>query len=201
MKCVFIYLFMFDVFLCLKFFFCSCLFLDVTFSMLQFLTFICFEKVFVYRYFFVYFCFFLIVFPENFSIFFEHFVSFEKTFCNHIFVTTIFSKILFLEKNMLKIHFQKYDQIIVIPFLKYILKGIQRCARFSGYKNMFETKMSVSRRRRIAQMLQQSQSLLLYCNVVQTARLVFYRPWIPHSTTRWWWRADDGSGSESADLV
>ena len=55
-----------------------------------------------------------------------------------------------------------------------------------GYKNKFETKTSVSRRRRIAQMLQESQSLLLYCNVVQTARSVFYTPWIPHSTTRRW---------------
>ena len=53
-----------------------------------------------------------------------------------------------------------------------------------GYKNKFETKTSVSRRRRIAQMWKRSQSLLQYCNGVQIARLVFYRPWIPRSTTR-----------------
>ena len=46
--------------------------------------------------------------------------------------------------------------------------------RYFGYKNKFETKTSVSRRRRIAQMLERSQSLLQYCNVVRIARLVFY---------------------------
>ena len=43
--------------------------------------------------------------------------------------------------------------------------------------------MSVSRRKRSARMLQQyakqSQSLLLYYNIVQIARLFFYRSWIP----------------------
>ena len=42
-------------------------------------------------------------------------------------------------------------------------KGIRRYARLSGYKNKFETKMSVSRRRRCAQMLQQSQS---FCTTI-----------------------------------
>ena len=56
--------------------------------------------------------------------------------------------------------------------------------RYFWDKNEFETKTSVSRRIRIAQMLERSQSLLQYCNVVQIARLVFYGPWILHSTTR-----------------
>ena len=50
-------------------------------------------------------------------------------------------------------------------------KGTQRYARLPGYRNKFETKMSVSR---IAQMLERSQSLLQYCNVVQIAKLAFY---------------------------
>ena len=68
------------------------------------------------------------------------------------------------------------------------LKGTQRYARLSGYKNKFETKMSVPRRKSSARMLQQcaeqNQSLLLCYSIVQIARLVFYGPWIPHSTTR-----------------
>ena len=60
-------------------------------------------------------------------------------------------------------------------------KGTLKYARHSEYWNKFETKMSVSRRKRSTRMLQQyakqSQSLLLYCNIVQIARLVFHRPW------------------------
>ena len=59
----------------------------------------------------------------------------------------------------------------------------RRYARLSGYWNQFETKMSVSRRKRSARMLQQcaeqSQSLLLYYNIVQIARLVFHRAMDP----------------------
>ena len=43
-----------------------------------------------------------------------------------------------------------------------------------GYENKFETKASVSRKRRIAQMLERSRSKLQYCNVVHIARLVFF---------------------------
>ena len=61
--------------------------------------------------------------------------------------------------------------------------GTQRYARHSEFQNKFETKKSVQRRKRSARMLQQcaeqSQSLHLYCNMVQIARLIFCRPWIP----------------------
>ena len=48
-----------------------------------------------------------------------------------------------------------------------------------GYPNMFKTKTSVSRRKRIVQILERCRSLLQYCNVAQTARLVFYKTMDP----------------------
>ena len=59
----------------------------------------------------------------------------------------------------------------------------QRYEGLYGYRKKFETKMSVSRSARtLQQYTKQSQSSLLYHNVVWIARLVFCRPWIPHST-------------------
>ena len=54
-------------------------------------------------------------------------------------------------------------------------KGTQGCTVLFGYQNKFKTKTSVSRMKRIAQMLERGQSLLQYCNVFQSAKLVFYK--------------------------
>ena len=48
-----------------------------------------------------------------------------------------------------------------------------------GYQKKFKTKTSVSRRKRIAQIWEGFHSSLQYCNVVQIARLVFYRTMDP----------------------
>ena len=65
----------------------------------------------------------------------------------------------------------------------------------SGYQNKFKTKTSVSKKKRIAQILERCQSLLQYLNVVQIARLVFYKTMDP--TLHYKMKADeanDGSG-------
>ena len=64
-----------------------------------------------------------------------------------------------------------------------------------GYQNKFKTKASVSRWKRIAQILERCQSLLQYCKVIQIARLVFYKTMDP--TLHYKMKADevhDGSG-------
>ena len=63
-----------------------------------------------------------------------------------------------------------------------------------GFQNKFKTKTSVSRKKRIA------QSLLQYCNVIQIARLVFYKAMEP--TLHYKMKADevfDGFGNGFAN--
>ena len=64
-----------------------------------------------------------------------------------------------------------------------------------GYQNKFNTKTSMPRKKRIAQMWERCHSLLQYCNVVQIARLAFYKTMDP--TLHYKMKADevyDGSG-------
>ena len=59
------------------------------------------------------------------------------------------------------------------------IKGHTKMYDTFGYWNKFKTKTSVSRRKRIAPILERGQSLLQYCNVVQIAKLVVYKSMDP----------------------
>ena len=51
-------------------------------------------------------------------------------------------------------------------------------------------------------MLERNQSLVQYINNIASLQgLVFQWPWIPHNTTRWRWRAYDGSGDGAAGPI
>ena len=64
-------------------------------------------------------------------------------------------------------------------------KGTQRrTVLLDTRTRSFKTKTSVSRKKRIAQILERGQSLPQYYNVIQIARLLFYKAMIPHSTAR-----------------
>ena len=62
---------------------------------------------------------------------------------------------------------------------KQYIKGNTKMHGTFGYQNKFKTKTSVSRKKRIAQILERGQSLLQFCNVIQIARLVFYKAMDP----------------------
>ena len=81
-------------------------------------------------------------------------------------------------------------------------KGNTKMHGTSGYQNKFKTKTSVSRKKGIAQILERGQSLLQYCNVIQIARLVFYKAMDP--TLHYKMKAEevyDGSGNGFANSV
>ena len=59
------------------------------------------------------------------------------------------------------------------------IKGNTKTHGTFGYQNTFKTKTSVSRKNRIAQMLERGQSLPQYYNVIQIARLLFYKAMDP----------------------
>ena len=80
-------------------------------------------------------------------------------------------------------------------------KGPQRCTVLLDTRTSSRRRLSVSRWKRIAQILEGCQSMLQYCNVVQNCKTgVLQRPWIPHANHKM--KADeahDGSGHGAAD--